>query len=95
VLTSVVKWSEGLSNRVYNINRSHTDQMKLVACRSVPFTTLFSYSCGSDLHRCIYGCMFCIKVKVKVNCTLVHALRFCTGRTAHRGSRDIAVLYRH
>ena len=25
----------------------------------------------------------------------VQALRLCTGRTAHRGSRGIAVLYRH
>ena len=28
-----------------------------------------------------------------VKCTLVQALRFCTGRTAHRGSRGIAVLF--
>ena len=33
--------------------------------------------------------------KVKIKCTLVQALRLCTGRTAHRGSRGIAVLYRH
>ena len=32
---------------------------------------------------------FIVKVKVKV--TLVRALRFCTGRTAHRGSRGIAL----
>jgi len=31
----------------------------------------------------------------KVKCTLVQALRLCTGRTAHRGSRGIAILYRH
>ena len=30
---------------------------------------------------------------VKVNCTLVQALRLCTGRTAHRGSRGIALLF--
>ena len=29
----------------------------------------------------------------KVKCTLVQALRLCTGRTAHRGSRGIAVLF--
>ena len=29
------------------------------------------------------------KIKVKVKCTVVHALRFCTGRTAHRVSRGI------
>ena len=28
-----------------------------------------------------------------VKCTLVQALRLCTGRTAHRGSRGIAVLF--
>jgi hypothetical protein len=31
-------------------------------------------------------------LKDKVKCTLVQALRLCTGRTAHRGSRDIALL---
>jgi hypothetical protein len=31
----------------------------------------------------------------RVKCTLVQALRLCTGRTAHRGSRGIALLYRH
>ena len=30
--------------------------------------------------------------KGKVKCTLVQALRLCTGRTVHRGSRGIAVL---
>jgi hypothetical protein len=30
-------------------------------------------------------------LKVKVKCTLVQVLRFCTGRTAHRGSRDIVL----
>jgi hypothetical protein len=31
----------------------------------------------------------------KIKVTLVQALRLCTGRTVHRGSRGIAVLYRH
>ena len=30
---------------------------------------------------------------VKVKCTLVQVLRLCTGRTAHRGSRGIALLF--
>ena len=34
-----------------------------------------------------------VKVKVKVNCTLVQALRLCTGRTAHRGSRGITLSF--
>ena len=29
--------------------------------------------------------------RVNVKCTLVQALRLCTGRTAHRGSRGIAL----
>ena len=31
--------------------------------------------------------------KVKLKCTLVQALRLCAGRTAHRGSRCIALLF--
>jgi len=30
-----------------------------------------------------------VKVKVKVKCTVVQALRLCTGCTAHRRSRGI------
>jgi len=33
------------------------------------------------------------EVQGKVKCTLVQALRLCTGRTAHRGSRGIALLF--
>ena len=32
-------------------------------------------------------------IKVKVKRTLVQALRLCTGRTARRGSRGIALLF--
>jgi len=42
-------------------------------------------------HTCEYN----IKIVKKVKCTIVQALRLCTGRTAHRGCRDIALLYRH
>ena len=34
-----------------------------------------------------------VLVKVKVKCTLVQALRPCTGRTAYRGNRGIALLF--
>jgi len=33
------------------------------------------------------------KKKKRLRCTLVQALRFCTGRTAHRGSRCINLLF--
>jgi len=34
-----------------------------------------------------------MKGKKRVKCTLVQALRLCRGRTAHRGSRGIALLF--
>ena len=33
------------------------------------------------------------KSKVMVKCTLVQALRLCTGRTAHRGNRGTVLLF--
>jgi hypothetical protein len=36
-------------------------------------------------------CRSKVNQKVKVKCTLVQALRLCTGRTAYMGSRGIAV----
>ena len=33
------------------------------------------------------------KGKKKVKCALVQALRLCTGRTGHRGSRGVALLF--
>jgi hypothetical protein len=40
----------------------------------------------------IFVILLIVIVKVKVKVTLVQALRLCTGRTAHKGSRGIAVL---
>jgi len=37
--------------------------------------------------------IFRIMFAVKVKCTLVQVLRLCTGRTAHNGSRGIALLF--
>jgi len=41
--------------------------------------------CDPFLSLCLCEC--------KVKCTLVQALRLCTGRMAHRGSRGIALLF--
>jgi hypothetical protein len=38
-------------------------------------------------------CRFDQLSRKNVKCTLVQALRLCTGRTAHRGSRGIALLF--
>ena len=48
--------------------------------------TKFYSPCTSQLQILVS-----IKVKVKVKCTLVQALRLCTGLTAYRGSRSIAL----
>ena len=46
--------------------------------------------CGLQIVVLSFFFVWC-KVKVKVKCTLVQALRLCTGRAAHRGSRGIAL----
>ena len=46
-------------------------------------------SCKIYVHIYIYIYIYISKVK----CTLLQAPRFCTGRTAHRGSRGIALLF--
>ena len=52
--------------------------------------------CNIKIHctywnKCALSQVLCTKVKVKVHCTLVQALRLCTGRTARRGSRGVAL----
>ena len=42
------------------------------------------------MHRAIWRSFWTVK---KVKCTLVQALRLCTGRTAHGGSRGLALLF--
>jgi len=42
---------------------------------------------GGEKYTSSHSC------KVKVRSTLVQALRLCTGRTAHRGSRGIALIF--
>ena len=50
----------------------------------------FRFSCSSTFN--IYRTPV---AKVKVKVILVQALRLCTGRTAHRGSRDIALPFHY
>ena len=55
-------------------------------------TSYGSTRCGNtEDHNTGASLMFVDKSKCKVMCPLVQALRFCTGRTAHRGSRGIAL----
>ena len=54
-----------------------------------PQCTFFQCS----FHLCRHSCFSSEQGKGKINCTLVQALRLCTGRKARRGSRGIALLF--
>ena len=49
--------------------------------------------CRWDSRSRIFGTTQRHHLHGKVNCTLVQAMRLCTGRTAHRESRNIALLF--
>jgi hypothetical protein len=53
----------------------------------------WQYSCVDIRLFFVDKRFLCKHLKVKVKVTLVQALRLCTGRTAHRGSRGIALLF--
>ena len=52
---------------------------------SASFALAYQFRCF--LHQILRG------TKVKLKCTLVQALRLCTDRTAHRGSRGVGLLF--
>jgi hypothetical protein len=45
------------------------------------------------MRKCFVVSLHWREVKCKVKYSLVQALRLCTGRIAHRGSRGIALLF--
>ena len=63
--------------------------------------TVRGYNTNSDILALTrlnaFRINICVKVKVKVTvkvkCNLVQALRLCTGRTTHKGSRGLALLF--
>ena len=63
---------------------------KVQPCTGTEVLQIQLYCTGNEaLYR-----PYCQQGEQKYSCT-VQALRLCTGRTAHRGSRAIALLYRH
>jgi len=51
------------------------------------------HSTGTFSECAHYGIPYCLQIILTLKCTLLRALRLCTGRTAHRGSRGIALLF--
>jgi hypothetical protein len=59
VSTSVVKWIEGLSNRVSIIIRRYIARLRFAACMTVSIATFFIFF-GTIMYHSIYNCMFCM-----------------------------------
>ena len=73
-----------------NFNLTRTE------CGCEPTVTLCGVQCGGrGAASVLSNFKIIFLVKGKINCNLVQALRLCTGSTVRRGSRGIAVLYRH
>jgi len=60
VSASVLKWSEGLSNGVSNIIRRYCRSYEVCCLHGSFVYHILSYSLGSVLYHCSYGCMFCM-----------------------------------
>jgi hypothetical protein len=75
----------------------------MVGIEPRPFgiSSLMSVTVPTELSLLHFACIAECKRNIILNffesgeVHLVQALRLCTGRTAHRGSRGIALLYRH
>jgi len=68
-----------------------TRQAYVIICVLCSYATNYSCIVSTSFIKNILKTIFIVK---KVKCTLVQAVRLCTGRTAHRGSRSIALLFR-
>ena len=57
------------------------------------FLKLYSESNDDCVDLLVKTVKVKVKLKLKLKCTLLQALRLCTGRTAQRGGRSIALLF--
>ena len=70
-----------------HVLRVHTAPQVTCRIAGIKFWNIFLF------HTCYMTRLSYYSCKKKVKCTLVQALKLCTGRTAHRGSRGIALLF--
>ena len=91
-------WKEALNQKylrrpiAFSGRRSYLNCMDdtfVLYVRCPEFDILTKSRCSEDSYLVSEFHM----VKAKVKCTLVQALRLCRGRTAHRWSRGIALLF--
>jgi len=69
---SVVKRSEGLTNRVCNIFINYIDHVKFAAYMAVSFITFFLILLVPCFYHCTYGCVFCMPLFDFVNYVFFH-----------------------
>jgi len=88
------------SSKLHNLATCSCQDKKDSICTSTPPTRLHIVGRENSIFYQSTVCWYssdvgidedCLGKKVKV--TLLQALRLCTGRTAHRGSRGIALLF--
>jgi len=69
----------------YTVGKQHSEELQ--NSQSLFIVLNFIRSGGLGFYVCV-----CIVLFKQAKCTVVEALRLCTGRTAHRGSRGIVLL---
>jgi len=95
-------WSLVISRQGYHIQfetllrvprcSGNERESQSTVCYCTTVSTAKIYSKGGQLDG-LREPQFRRQLGEEVKCTLVQALRLCTGRTAHRGSRGIALLF--
>jgi hypothetical protein len=80
-------------NSVHNtaVTTCVTEVTKLPVFTTDPFRTMVTLLTTFLGQQSNHGREGNHEIRQKVKCTLVQALRLCTGHTAHRGSRGIAL----